>query len=295
MTIKVELSAHQQRVEQQLIASLDHYNGIEPRLVDAMRYSLLNGGKRIRPALVYMICALLKGEQGAADRAAMAIEAVHSYSLIHDDLPAMDDDELRRGKPTCHIAFDEATAILAGDALQCLAFEILSAEHESLTPAVQLEALRILSRASGAKGMVMGQAFDLAHVDKPLNLEQLKAMHADKTGALITAAVELGACVAGVTDSQQRAELRRFGDIIGLAFQVKDDLLDIEASTEVLGKPSGSDIAMNKTTSPALLGLQGAHDTLAALEAEALALLEPSGAAAESLRQLTHYIVNRDP
>jgi len=186
------------RVEAALDTRLQH-RSIEPRLQDAMRYALFNGGKRVRPGLVYLCNQLLGGDLDAADLPASAIEAVHSYSLVHDDLPAMDDDDLRRGKPTCHIAFDEASAILAGDALQCCAFEWLASPQPMLTAAVQLRMVAILARAAGDRGMVAGQAFDLAHVGQSLSLEQLQQMHRHKTGALLTAAVELGALSAGIT------------------------------------------------------------------------------------------------
>jgi geranylgeranyl pyrophosphate synthase len=223
----------------------------------------------------------------------VAIECIHSYSLIHDDLPAMDDDDLRRGQPTCHIAFDEASAILAGDALQCLAFEHLSEPCEDTPAALQLRMLNVLARAGGERGMVAGQAFDLSHVDKPLTLEQLQAMHAHKTGALITAAVELGALSAEAGDDRLEP-LRRYGDLVGLAFQIQDDLLDIEGDTSTLGKPQGSDQAQNKPTYPALLGLEGARARLQQLHDDAIAILRDFGPAAEDLMALTDYIVNRD-
>jgi len=298
VVLKSRLDTLCQRVEQQLDLALhtflDGAHNIEPRLQQAMRYSLFNGGKRIRPALVYLSAELCGGGAEQADPAAAAIEAIHSYSLVHDDLPAMDDDELRRGKPTCHIAFDEATAILAGDALQCFAFELLSAEHPLLSAATRLQLVWILSRASGGAGMVAGQAFDLCHVGQPLTLEQLQAMHAHKTGALITAALELGACAAGCQDAATLERLRRYGDLIGLAFQIKDDLLDIEGDTATLGKPQGSDLAQHKPTYPALLGLEGARARLAQLHADAQETLAPFGARAQMLQALADYIVTRD-
>ncbi|MBR9884147.1 MAG: geranyl transferase [Oceanospirillales bacterium] len=259
-----------------------------------MRYALLSGGKRVRPALVYMSCKLCGGTPEQADRAAAAIEAIHSYSLVHDDLPAMDDDELRRGRPTCHIAFDEATAILAGDALQCFAFELLSNAGVDIEPGRALQLVSILARASGAHGMVMGQAFDLAHVGDRLTLSQLQAMHTFKTGRLITASVMLGASAAGCNDSELLKALQRYGDAIGLAFQVKDDLLDIEGDTATLGKPQGSDQAQNKPTYPSLLGIDGARSKLSQLHAEALDALKPFGIAASALANLAQYIVTRD-
>nr|WP_246589763.1 farnesyl diphosphate synthase [Marinobacterium ramblicola] len=281
------------RVERNLDLYLLRETCIDPRLTDAMRYALLSGGKRIRPALVYMSSFLCGGTAEQADRAAAAIEAIHCYSLVHDDLPAMDDDELRRGRPTCHIAFDEATAILAGDALQCFAFELLS-EPGGVEPERALQLIRILSRASGSHGMVMGQSFDLAHVGERLTLSQLQAMHAHKTGRLITASVMLGATAAGCQDRELLDALQRYGDAIGLAFQVQDDLLDIEGSTATLGKPQGSDQAQNKPTYPALLGIDGARAKLNQLHDEALNALKPFGIAAAPLAALAHFIVTRD-
>lgn len=291
MSIKDTLRTYQQRVDQVLDDAL-RQESIEPRLQAAMRYALFNGGKRVRPVLVYLVNQLLNGKLDAADRAAAAIESVHSYSLVHDDLPAMDDDDLRRGKPTCHIAYDEATAILAGDALQCFAFELLSADEQS--PLQSLKMIRTLATASGERGMVLGQAFDLSHVNQQLTLAQLEQMHQHKTGALLNAAIELGALSAGCTDSDTLARLQCYGNAIGLAFQVKDDILDIEGDTETLGKPQGSDLAHNKPTYPALLGLDGAKQKLDHLHREAIDALQPFGEAARSLRELADFIVQRD-
>lgn len=294
MDLKSRLQHYIQRTETLLAQSVAEAPSLHPRLQAAMRYSLLNGGKRIRPALVYLACDFCGGSEAAADWPAAAIEALHSYSLVHDDLPAMDNDALRRGVPTCHIAFDEATAILAGDALLNLAFELLSeARPELYTPAQQLQLLATLAQASGHRGMVVGQAFDLAHVGQALTLEQLEQMHAHKTGALILAALQLGAQAAAASE-QELAALTAFGRAIGLAFQVKDDLLDIEGCTEVLGKPSGSDLAQNKPTYPALLGLQGAKEKLQTLHQQANAALSPFGSRAEPLLALAQYIVERD-
>ena len=293
MSLKPLLNTYRQRVEHQLDLYLGH-SSIEPRLQEAMRYGLFNGGKRVRPALVYLTNQLLDGQLTSADPAAAALEAIHSYSLVHDDLPAMDDDELRRGKPTCHIAFDEATAILAGDALQCLAFEILSAESEQLSAPQQLKMVQILSRAAGDRGMVTGQAFDLAHVGQSLTLEQLQQMHNHKTGALLTAAVRLGAVSAGISSGEQHDALICYGDAIGLAFQVKDDLLDIEGDTETLGKPQGSDDEQEKPTYPALLGLEGARHKLDQLHQQAIKALNCFDDRAEPLIWLADYIVHRD-
>jgi geranylgeranyl pyrophosphate synthase len=297
MDIQQVLAQYRSRTELQLEQLFLETASLEPRLPEAMRYGLLNGGKRLRPALVYLshqLCSTDQPPHTLTDRAAVAIECIHSYSLIHDDLPAMDDDDLRRGKPTCHIAFDEATAILAGDALQCVAFEQLSEIIDPTLALRQLKMMQVLARASGRQGMVAGQAYDLCHVGQALTLKQLQAMHACKTGALITAAVELGALSAGEPEGERLDQLRRFGDLVGLAFQVQDDLLDIEGDTATLGKPQGSDQAQNKPTYPALLGMKGARSKLNQLHQEAVAILTGFGPDAEALIALTDYIVARD-
>ncbi|WP_370280500.1 (2E,6E)-farnesyl diphosphate synthase [Pontibacterium sp.] len=291
MTIKNTLKQYQQRVDAYLDQTVLK-DSIEPRLQEAMRYALFNGGKRVRPILVYLVNQMLGGKLEDADAPAAAIECVHSYSLVHDDLPAMDDDDLRRGKPTCHIAFDEATAILAGDALQCFGFELLTQDEEQ--PNRNLKMVKVLAKASGDSGMVVGQAFDLANVGKSLTLEQLEAMHAHKTGALLNAAVDLGALSSGCNDNDTFAQLRRYGDAIGLAFQVKDDILDIEGDTETIGKPQGSDVEQDKPTYPALLGMDGAKEKLRQLHQEAVAAVQPFGDAAQPLVELADFIVNRD-
>jgi len=293
LKLEQQLKALALRNQQVLQDCLTHQDSIHPPLQQAMLYSLLNGGKRIRPVLVYLACDFCGGSPEQADLPAAAIEMVHSYSLVHDDLPAMDNDELRRGKPTCHIAFDEATAILAGDALLTSAFELLSQPGERYQPAQQLAMIQCLSRAAGEHGMVQGQAFDLSHVGKPLTVEALQQMHALKTGALITAALELGALAANCGNSDQLNALRQFGQHIGLAFQVKDDLLDIEADTVTLGKPCGSDQARNKPTYPSLLGLAPCKALLQQLLHQAEDALKPFGDRARPLLQLADYIVRR--
>lgn len=292
MALQTAIKTYHHRVDEQLKNSLVH-NSIEPLLQDAMRYALFNGGKRVRPLLVYLVNQLLNGNINQADAPACAIECVHSYSLVHDDLPAMDDDELRRGKPTCHIAYDEATAILAGDALQCFAFELLSSTNNPANANTKLQMVSVLAKASGDKGMVAGQAFDLSHVDKSLTLEQLKQMHAHKTGALINAAIELGYLSAECEDVTAKTALLAYGEAIGLAFQVKDDILDIEGDTQTLGKPQGSDIEQNKPTYPALLGMEGAKAKLDSLHKDALKAIQPFGNQGQLLRELADYIVNR--
>ncbi|MGB0664541.1 MAG: polyprenyl synthetase family protein [Pontibacterium sp.] len=283
------LGSYQQRLTQAFDAQLTHTT-LEPTLGEAMKYGVLNGGKRIRPALVYMVNQLLGGNLNHADPAAVAIECLHSYSLVHDDLPAMDDDDLRRGKPTCHIKFDEATAILAGDGLLTFAFELLTQGELSAEQKVAMVAT--LAKSAGPYGMVGGQAFDLAHVDKPLTLVQLEAMHNHKTGELILAAIELGAISANATADDKKA-LAEYGAAIGLAFQVQDDILDIEGSTEELGKPQGSDLAAHKPTYPSLLGLDGAKEKLNLLHQQAVKSLEPFGEAAAPLIALADFIVTR--
>lgn len=290
MSLQAIIQLYRERVDSQLTSALMHHS-IEPKLQEAMRYALFNGGKRVRPLLIYLVNQLLDGNIAHADKAACAIECIHSYSLVHDDLPAMDDDDLRRGKPTCHIAFDEATAILAGDGLQCFAFELLC---DAILPSeTRVSMIKVLAHASGDRGMVAGQAFDLNHVGKPLTIDQLATMHRFKTGALINAAIELGYLSALDTNEAHRTALLHYGDAIGLAFQVKDDILDIEGDTETLGKPQGSDIALNKPTYPSLLGLEGAKEKLNELHLAAHAALLPFGAKAKPLAELADYIVNR--
>ncbi|SMF01145.1 geranylgeranyl diphosphate synthase, type II [Alteromonadaceae bacterium Bs31] len=260
------------------------------QLLAAMRYSLLDGGKRIRPTLAYAAAHALAAPNSATDAYAAAVECIHAYSLVHDDLPAMDDDDLRRGKATCHIAFDEATAILAGDGLHCLAFELIAAAEIDASNAIL--ALRTLSGASGAKGMVLGQAIDLASVDKTPSLEQLQSMHRHKTGALIKAAVLLGAISVDATQTQLQA-LADYSDAIGLAFQVQDDILDVTADTATLGKAQGADIEKNKPTYVSLLGLEGARAKTEDLLQQALDSLTMFGQKADYLRDIARYIVTR--
>lgn len=265
-------------------------------LEQAINYSLLSGGKRVRPLLVYASAAAPGNDQAvdsdAADKVAVAVEMIHAYSLIHDDLPAMDDDDLRRGQPTCHKAFDEATAILAGDALQTRAFQLLT-EADGCDAQTRLELIKILSYATGQTGMVGGQAMDLGAVGECIDLDQLETIHRLKTGALIRAAVAMGACLAGA-DPEQRQALDRYAESIGLAFQVQDDIIDIESDTATLGKTQGADQAMDKPTYPSLLGLVGAKQKATALQQQALRALQGFGASAEPLRALANYIVSRN-
>lgn len=264
------------------------------RLFEAQRYALLGGGKRVRASLVYAAAGAVGCSaelDGALDTLAAAVEMIHGYSLVHDDLPAMDDDDLRRGQATCHIAFDEATAILVGDGLQSRAFELIS-DCESLPATARLAMIRLLAGASGSRGMVGGQAIDLQAVNRELDLGGLQTMHQLKTGALIRAAVGLGA-LAGGASPQQQQQLDRYGQAIGLAFQVQDDILDVESSTETLGKTQGADLARNKPTFPSLLGMAGAKALALELEQQAQSALLDFDAHAEPLRALARYIIAR--
>ncbi|MBD3873810.1 polyprenyl synthetase family protein [Pseudomonas kunmingensis] len=264
------------------------------RLYQAMRYSVMNGGKRVRPLLVYAACEALNGDKADADGAACAVELIHAYSLVHDDLPAMDDDDLRRGQPTTHKAFDEACAILAGDGLQSLAFEAMAeAAHNPLDATLRLRMFAVLARAAGPAGMVGGQAIDLGSVGLKLDRDALELMHRHKTGALIEASVQLGALASGHADADNLASLSQYARAIGLAFQVQDDILDVESDTATLGKHQGADIARDKPTYPALLGMDAAKAYALELRDQALHALRPFDTAAEPLRELARYIVER--
>ena len=273
---------------------LPQENVVPERLHKAMRYASLNAGKRLRPLLVYLAGETLGASQSDLDASALAVECIHVYSLIHDDLPAMDDDDLRRGKPTCHIAFDEATAILAGDALQSLAFEILT-DHQlsGIANANRIDLIKILAKASGSLGMGGGQMIDLEASKKVQTLEQLKQMHGMKTGALISACVSMAVVTSGIQDQKAVDALALYADRIGLAFQVKDDILDIEGDTEILGKPSGSDVQQNKSTFPALLGLEAAKQYAEELVAEALLTLDGIPYNTVALEELANYMIQR--
>ncbi|MBO9662652.1 (2E,6E)-farnesyl diphosphate synthase [Dokdonella sp.] len=260
----------------------------------AMRYAVLGGGKRLRPLLVYATGNAFGAALERLDAPAAAVEIIHAYSLVHDDLPAMDDDSLRRGRPTCHIAFGEAMAILAGDALQALAFEVLADDEKlAVDASTRLEMLRVLALACGSHGMAGGQAFDLAAVGRKLAPAELERMHVHKTGALIRASVRLGALASGHADARTLDALETYGHCIGLAFQIRDDLLDIEAATEQLGKTAGKDVAANKPTYPAILGLDASRAELAALTARALDSISALDARAEPLRDLARFVAER--
>ncbi len=282
------------RVEAALMRWLPRPDAPPELLHNAMRYSVLNGGKRIRPILVYAAGRALALKPGQLDAPACAVELIHSYSLVHDDLPAMDDDDLRRGQPTCHKAFDEATAILAGDALQTLAFQVLARDQAMAIGAEQrLRMIEQLAQASGSRGMAGGQALDLAAVGQELDLARLEHMHIHKTGALIRASVRLGTLFAPDLDTGLIRQLDRYAKCIGLAFQIRDDILDVSGETKVLGKTRGKDQAQDKPTYPSLLGLSGAQDKAESLYQEALQNLESLDDRANPLRWIAAYIVGR--
>jgi len=261
----------------------------------AMRYAVLGGGKRLRPLLVYATGTALGAALERLDAPAAAVEIIHAYSLVHDDLPAMDDDDLRRGRPTCHVAFGEAAAILAGDALQALAFELLAGDPLLAdAPAVLVRMLHLLASACGSHGMAGGQALDLAGVGRQLDGAQLEQMHVYKTGALIRASVQLGALAAGCADSARLAALERYGHCVGLAFQIRDDILDVEGDSATLGKTAGKDAASAKPTYPAILGMRGSRARLAELTDRAIAELSACGAAMDELVALARYVAARE-
>ncbi len=279
------------RVESTLAAALPAIDAPPRRLHAAMRHAALDGGKRMRPLLVYATGTAFGRDAAALDHAAAAVELVHAYSLVHDDLPAMDDDALRRGKPTVHVAFGEATAILAGDALQSLAFELLA--QAPLPADARVAMLHERAVAAGARGMCGGQALDIDATGQQLAIDALRRLHAHKTGALLRAAVRLGAIGAGV-DAPTRDALDRYADALGLAFQVRDDLLDVEGDSATLGKTAGKDAAQAKATFPALLGLDASRARLRELADAMNAALAPFGDRAAVLAALARQVVERD-
>ncbi len=288
-----ELKQVQDRINQFLTNQFEEIDSYNAPLRDAMKYGLLLGGKRVRPFLVYATGKMLGAEMPALDYAAAAIESIHAYSLIHDDLPAMDNDELRRGQPTCHIAFDEATAILAGDALQTLAFEILT-EAPSLSAEQKLQLVKVLAQASGVQGMCLGQSLDLISEHKQVNLTELELIHRNKTGALLTGALKMGfICSPHFENKELEQQLERYSQAIGLAFQVQDDILDIEGDSAEIGKPVGSDLDLDKSTYPKLLGLEGAKQKAQELYQTALHELDNLPFDTTALRALAEFIVNR--
>ncbi|KPH60711.1 geranyl transferase [Pseudoalteromonas porphyrae] len=294
MPLKEQIKQAQHDVETTLNQYFKQPLDTDETIKNATHYGVLNGGKRIRPFLVYATGKMLGANKQDLDILAAAIECIHSYSLVHDDLPAMDDDDLRRGRPTCHIMYSEAQAILAGDALQTLAFELI-ANHQFKVPAQQqLKMIAVLAKASGIEGMVGGQALDIAATDKVISLSELERMHNLKTGALLNCAIALGAMCSINTNERTLQQLRIFGNAIGLAFQVQDDILDVEGDTYTLGKPQGSDIAANKATYPAILGLDGAKEKAQSLLNQALNALAEIDADTRELENLAKYIVERD-
>lgn len=289
-----ELAACQNRVNQVLAEKLQNYPAYQTPLIDAMSYAVLLGGKRVRPFLIYATGAMLGVSSKKLDCSAAAMEAIHAYSLIHDDLPAMDNDALRRGKPTCHIAFDEATAILAGDALQTFAFELLS-EDMLLSSDEKVAQIRWLAKSAGARGMCLGQSLDLQAENKVITLQALEQIHLNKTGALILASVMMGFNLSEYAKDNSVAEqLKRYAHAIGLAFQVQDDILDVVGESEKIGKTVGSDEALDKSTYPKLLGLDGAKQKADQLYHTALDSLDALPFDTSALRALAEFIVQRD-
>lgn len=288
-----DLKDIQARINQFLETQLNQVDTQPAPLADAMKYALLLGGKRIRPFLVYATGRMLGASMNQLDYVAAAIEAVHAYSLIHDDLPAMDNDSLRRGEPTCHIAFDEATAILAGDALQAFAFETLT-NATALSAEQKVRLVHALSHAAGAQGMCLGQSLDLISEHKSVSLTELERIHNSKTAVLLSAALIMGfICSPRYSDKQLEQQLARYGAAIGLAFQVQDDILDIEGESSVLGKTVGADLASDKSTYPKLLGLDGAKQKAQDLYQIALSELDRIPFNSIALRALAKFIIYR--
>ena len=286
------MQQRQQRIESALSDRLnDQSSQTSAQLLAAMRYSTLNGGKRLRALLVYATGEALGANLTALDAPASSVEMIHAYSLVHDDMPIMDDDDLRRGQPSCHKAYDEATALLVGDALQSLAFESLC--DEELTPIQQSQMVKTLAQRSGLLGMAGGQAIDLESVGKELDLSSLQTMHELKTGALIRASVRMGALASANSDDSSLTKLDRYAYCIGLAFQVQDDVLDVIADTDTLGKTQGADIALNKPTYPALMGLEQAQQKAHDLIEQAQAQLDDLAYDTQALSALAQFVVQR--
>ena len=286
------LDQYANRVNQQLENWLPEESSPPTTLHQAMRYAVLGGGKRIRPALLYATGEALGGKLEKLDTSACAVELMHSYSLIHDDLPAMDNDELRRGLPTCHKEFDEATAILAGDAIQALAFAILANDTASSKQRVKM--IQLLAESSGSLGMAGGQAIDLASVNKQLSKDEIEHMHRLKTGALIKASVLMAVSASEVNDPDIFKRFAHFADCIGLAFQIRDDILDIQAETKILGNPQGSDLAQNKPTYPSIVGLEQAEIVAKDLLQQALHEINGLNFQWETLQAVSNYMVTRN-
>ncbi|GEB72516.1 farnesyl diphosphate synthase [Pseudoalteromonas carrageenovora] len=294
MSIKDYIECAQKDVVATLQQHFDQPLDTEQTIKSATEYGLFNGGKRLRPFLVYATGEMLGAKKQDLDILAGAIECIHSYSLVHDDLPAMDDDDLRRGRPTCHIEFGEAHAILAGDALQTLAFELIASHEFTCSSQTQIKMIAQLAKASGLEGMVGGQSLDIAATDKAVTVQELERIHKLKTGALINCAITLGALCSENADKQTLENLSIFGYAIGLAFQVHDDILDVEGDTIILGKPQGSDIAANKATYPALLGMLGAKEKAQNLIQQAHEALAKIDADTTHLASLANYLIERD-
>ena len=289
-----QLEAWRERMERALARRLPPANEVPARLHEAMRYCVLGGGKRVRPALVFATAQTLGLSEDEVEAAACAIELIHVYSLVHDDLPAMDDDDLRRGRPTCHKAYDEATAILVGDALQPLAFQLLVRDAAlPAAPAIRLRLVDLLSEASGTHGMAGGQAIDLEVQGRKLDIAQVEDMHARKTGAIIRASVLMAAECAPQLATHLYAALNRFATAIGLAFQIQDDLLDVIGDVSTLGKATGADREHAKPTHPAVIGIAASQERVHLLHNEALDALVPFGERAAPLRSLAHWLLSR--
>lgn len=290
-----QLEAIQKRTHAYLKDKIDSLAVNDSKLLEAMRYGLLNGGKKMRPYLAHITGESLSVSPKDIDGIAAALECIHAYSLLHDDLPAMDDDDLRRGQPTCHKAFDEATAILAGDSLQTLAFDIL-ANHpfSSFVDTKRVKLIQHLVNASGYQGMCGGQALDLSATDREISLSELELLHALKTGALLEASVMMAAECSKEITVESKSALATYAQRIGLAYQVRDDIIDITSSEEELGKPSGSDLQANKSTYPALLGLQGAKQKADDLYQQALQALASLPYNTQNLSDFATFIIKRN-
>lgn len=294
MNIKQYLLARQQRINSFLLSILPPTDRAPSHLHEAMHYAVLNGGKRVRPLLVYATGEAFNVDLNLLDHPASAIELIHAYSLVHDDLPAMDNDDLRRGLPTCHMAFDEATAILVGDSLQSLAFQMLTESQNFLDSRACVAMLRCLAIASGSYGMAGGQALDIKATGQQLDSDQLKQIHDLKTGALITAAIQLGLACAQITDEVIINDFTSFAALMGLCFQIQDDILDAEGSIELTGKEVGKDGAKQKVTFTTHAGLDQAKRSLQEYHGQAMSFLKPYGNRVIALNELANYIVQRN-
>jgi len=293
-TFKTLTAQYNERCNQRMNAILPKVGETRSALSESMRYACLNGGKRLRPALCFSTAQALQCDLSVVDDLACAIEFIHAYSLVHDDLPAMDDDDLRRGKPTNHKVFGDAMAILTGDALQALAFETIASSSSIIQSNTVATIIQHVARACGTSGMVEGQCLDLESEGKQLNLSELENIHRLKTGALINASLECSAIVCGFNGSPELTILSTYGQKLGLAFQIHDDILDVTGNTQTLGKTQGSDTANNKSTYPALMGIDKARQKSIQLYDEAIEALSPFGEHADSLRTLANFIISRD-